>query len=71
MSTDNNLKSIFEAITNDNLDEALQLCEQFINKQNEHIIFNFKGAIFLKRKKHLLNSQNPLIIARQEIYPEF
>ena len=50
MSTDNNLKSIFEAITNDNLDEALQLCEQFINKQNEHIIFNFKGAIFLKRK---------------------
>ncbi len=50
MSIDNNLKSIFEAITNDNLDKALQLCEQFINKQNEHIIFNFKGAIFLKKK---------------------
>ncbi len=50
MNIDNNLKSIFEAITNNNLDKALKLCDQFINKQNEHIIFNFKGAIFLKRK---------------------
>ena len=42
-----NLKEISEKIKKKDLKKALELCEEYINKSNEHIIQNFKGVIYL------------------------
>ena len=56
------LKKIVENIKNKKLDEALNQCNSLNNKNNEHIILNFKGVIHLikgnleESEKNFLNS---------------
>ncbi len=53
-----NLKDIVENIKKNNLDEALNLCEVYNEIKNQHIIFNFKGVIFLKKGNLELSEEN-------------
>ena len=41
------LKEIAENIKKRNLNQALELCDLYGNKKDEHIIYNFKGVIHL------------------------
>ena len=47
----NYLKNIFDLFKNNEFEKALELCEQNKQKKINHIIYNFKGAIYLKKKK--------------------
>ena len=51
-----NLKDIAENIKKNNLDKALSLCEVCDDINNQHIISNFKGVIYLI-KGHLESSE--------------
>ena len=56
------LDEIVQNIKNKNFIHALKLCENNINDKNQHIIYNFKGVIFLSQnnfeqaEKYFLNS---------------
>ena len=41
------LKEIVEKIRNKDLKKALELCDNYNDKNNQHIISNFKGVIYL------------------------
>ena len=53
-----NLKEIAANIKDKNLDKALNLCEKYNDKHNQHIIFNFKGVIYLIKGNLELSEQN-------------
>lgn len=50
------LKNIFNLFKDKEFDKALALCNQNTDKKIEHIIYNFKGAIYLK-KKNLIDAK--------------
>ena len=64
-----NLKDIAENIKKNNLDEALNLCDLYDNIQNQHIIFNFKGVIFLIKGNLELSEKN--FLRSLKINPKF
>ena len=53
-----NLGKIAENIKNKNFEKALELCEAIIEKKNQHIIYNFKGVIYLIQKNLDLSEKN-------------
>ena len=55
---DINLKNIFDLFKNNELDKALELCDQNTQKKIEHIIYNFKGAIYLKKQNIIKAQEN-------------
>ena len=64
-----NLKEISDNIKNKNLKEALRLCEIYNDKRNQHIIFNFKGIIYLIKNDLELSEQ--YFIKSTEIQPKY
>ena len=52
------LKKIISYLNNNQLIEALQLCEKNTEKKIEHLILNIKGVIFFKQNKFKLAKQN-------------
>ena len=64
-----NLKEISDNIKNKNLKEALRLCEMYNDKTNQHIIFNFKGVIYLIKNDLELSEQ--YFIKSIEIQPRY
>ena len=48
------LKNIHDLLKNNKLDNALELCNQNSQKKIDHIVNNFKGAIYLKKKNFIL-----------------
>ena len=58
MSNNLNLKKIINLFQNNNLNEALILCDQNQDNTNEYIIKNIKGAIYFKQKNFYLAKQN-------------
>ena len=56
VNLNNYLKNIFDLFKNNEFDKALELCNQNTQKKIKHIVYNFKGAIYLK-KKNLINAQ--------------
>ena len=58
MSKNNNLKEIIDLFKNNKFAEALILCDQSQDSQNEHIIKNLKGAIYFKKKEFDLAKKN-------------
>ena len=64
-----NLKNIAESIKKKNLDEALSLCETVNDINNQHIISNFKGVIFLIKGNLELSEKN--LLKSLKINPKF
>ena len=64
-----NLKDIAENIKKNNLDEALSLCESFNDINNQHIISNFKGVIYLIKGNLELSEEN--LLKSLKINPRF
>ena len=64
-----NLKDIAENIKKNNLDKALNLCEMCGDINNQHIISNFKGVIYLI-KGNLVSSEKNLLKSLK-INPKF
>jgi tetratricopeptide (TPR) repeat protein len=60
LNLNNYLKNIHDLLINGNLDNALELCDQNTQKTINHVIYNFKGVIFLK-KKDLIKAQENFI----------
>ena len=58
MNNKSNLKKIADLFNNNSLNEALRLCDQITDMSNQHIIKNFKGAIYFKQKNLDLAKQN-------------
>ena len=54
MNNNNELDQIINFLKKNQLNEAFELCNKNHNKQIEHIILNFKGAINFKQKKYEL-----------------
>ena len=54
------LKNIHDLLKNSKLDEALNLCDQNNQTKIDHIIFNFKGVIYLK-KENFMKSQESFL----------
>ena len=54
------LKNIHDLLKNSKLDEALNLCDQNNQTKIDHIIFNFKGVIYLK-KENFIKSQESFL----------
>ena len=52
------LKKIIAYLNDDQLIEALQLCENNTEKKIEHLILNIKGVIFFKQNKFELAKEN-------------
>ena len=52
------LKNIHDLLKNNKLDNALELCNQNSQKKIDHIINNFKGAIYLKKKNFIKAQEN-------------
>tara|TARA_B100000886_G_scaffold193950_1_gene133618 strand:+ start:895 stop:2622 length:1728 start_codon:yes stop_codon:yes gene_type:complete len=52
------LKKIIAYLSNNQLTEALQLCEKNKEKKIEHLILNIKGVIFFKQNKLELAKEN-------------
>ena len=52
------LKNIHDLLTNSKLDEALDLCDQNTQTKIDHVIFNFKGAIYIKKGNHVKAEEN-------------
>ena len=52
------LKKIIAYLNNNQLIEALQLCEKNTERKIEHLILNIKGVIFFKQNKFELAKQN-------------
>ena len=63
------LKEIVEKIKDKDLDNALKLCNNYNNKNNQHIISNFKGAIYLIKGDLELSEKN--LLKSIEIKPNF
>ena len=63
------LKEIVEKIKNKDLEKALKLCDNYNNKNNQHIISNFKGVIYLIKGDLELSEKNLLTSIR--LKPEF
>ena len=59
MSNLNNyLKNIHDLLNNNKLDEAIELCDKNTQKKINHIIFNFKGVIYLKKENIVKAEEN-------------
>ena len=58
MIKNKNLEQIINLFKNNQFDEALRLCDQNSDKSIEHIILNFKGAIYFKQKNFELAMKN-------------
>ena len=54
MNNNNELDQIINFLKKNQLNEAFELCNKNHNKQIEHIILNFKGAINFKQQKYEL-----------------
>jgi len=52
------LKNIHDLLKNSKLDEALNLCDQNNQTKIDHIIFNFKGAIYIKKGNFVKAEEN-------------
>ena len=52
------LKKIIACLNNNQLIEALQLCEKNTEKKIEHLILNIKGVIFFKQNKFEFAKEN-------------
>ena len=63
------LKEIAERIKNKDLENALKLCNNYNDKNNQHIISNFKGAIYLIKGDLELSEKN--LKKSIEIKPNF
>lgn len=63
------LKEIVEKIKNKDLENALKLCNNYNDKNNRHIILNFKGAIYLIKGDLELSEKN--LLKSIEIKPSF
>ena len=63
------LKDIAEKIKNKDLENALKLCNNCNDKNNQHIISNFKGAIYLIKGDLELSEKN--FLKSIEIKPNF
>jgi tetratricopeptide (TPR) repeat protein len=59
---DNYLKNIFDLLNKNEFDKALELCDQNTQVKIEHIVYNFKGAIYLK-KKDLIKAQENFLFS--------
>ena len=64
-----NLKEIVEKIKNKDLVEALKLCDNYNDKNNQHIISNFKGVIHLIKGNLELSEKN--LLKSIELKPQF
>ncbi|WP_440917545.1 glycosyltransferase family 9 protein [Candidatus Pelagibacter sp.] len=64
-----NLKEIVEKIKNKDLVEALKLCDDYNDKNNQHIISNFKGVIHLIKGNLELSEKN--LLKSIELKPQF
>ncbi len=64
-----NLKEIVEKIKNKDLEEALKLCDNCKDKNNQHIISNFKGVIYLIKGDLELSEKN--LLKSIELKPKF
>ena len=56
LNLNNYLKNIFDLFNKNEFDKALELCNQNKQVKIQYIVYNFKGAIYLK-KKDLINAQ--------------
>ena len=63
------LKEIVEKIKNQDLEKALKLCDNYNNKNNQHIISNFKGVIYLIKGDLELSEKN--LLTSIKLKPEF
>ena len=50
VNLNNYLKDIFDLLNKNEFNKALELCDQNTEIKIEHIVYNFKGAIYLKKK---------------------
>ena len=64
-----NLKDIAENIKKNNLDQALNLCDLYNDINNQHIIYNFKGVIYLIKENLQLSEEN--FLKSLKINPKF
>ena len=64
-----NLKDIAENIKKNNLDEALNLCDDCDDVNNQHIISNFRGVIYLIKENLELSEEN--FLKSLKINPKF
>ena len=64
-----NLKDIAENIKKNNLDQALNLCDLYDDINNQHIIYNFKGVIYLIKENLELSEEN--FLKSLKINPKF
>ena len=58
MNNNNYMEQINNFFKNNQFDQALSLCDQNSDKSIEHIILNFKGAIYFKQKNFKLAKEN-------------
>jgi len=58
MNKNNYMEQINNFFKNNQFDQALSLCDQNSDKSIEHIILNFKGAIYFKQKNFKLAKEN-------------
>ena len=58
MNNNNELDQILNFLKKNQLNEAFELCNKNHNKQIEHIILNFKGAIYFKQQNYELAKNN-------------
>ena len=64
-----NLKDIAENIKKNNLDKALNLCDKCDDINNQHIISNFRGVIYLIKENLELSEEN--FLKSLKINPRF
>ena len=50
INLNNYLKDIFDLLNKNEFNKALELCDQNTEIKIEHIVYNFKGVIYLKKK---------------------
>ncbi len=58
MNNNNYMEQINNFFKNNQFDQAISLCDQNSDKSIEHIILNFKGAIYFKQKNFKLAKEN-------------
>ena len=63
------LKEIVEKIKGKDLENALKLCDNYNDKNNQHIISNFKGVIYLIKGDLKLSEKN--LLKSIELKPQF
>jgi tetratricopeptide (TPR) repeat protein len=62
VNLNNYLKDIFDLLNKNEFNKALELCDQNTEIKIEHIVYNFKGAIYLK-KKDLIKAQENFLFS--------